>query len=50
MIAAGGAWLAVTSFGAGMAGLAAMVTVSLVAYAGICTVVMLSDTVWQVKG
>ena len=29
LIAAGGSWLAVTAFGAGMAGLAAMVTASL---------------------
>jgi putative MATE family efflux protein len=49
LIAAGGAWLAVTAFGAGMAGLAAMVTASLIAYAAICTVVMLKDSVWQVK-
>jgi Na+-driven multidrug efflux pump len=49
MIAAGGGWLAVTAFGAGMAGLAAMVTVSLVAYATVCSVVMLSDAVWRVK-
>jgi len=32
-----------------MAGLAAMVAVSLIAYAAICTVVMLSDSVWRVK-
>ena len=49
LIAAGGAWLAVTSFGAGMAGLAVMVTASLIAYAAICTVVMLSDSVWHVE-
>ena len=49
LIAAGGGWLAVTTFGAGMAGLAAMVTVSLVAYAAVCSVVMLSDSVWRVK-
>jgi len=49
MIAAGGGWLAVSFFGAGMAGLAAMVTVSLAAYAAICSVVMLSDSVWRVK-
>ena len=49
LIAAGGGWLAVAIFGAGMAGLAAMVTVSLIAYAAICTVVMLSDSVWHVK-
>jgi len=49
LIAAGGGWLAVTGFGAGMAGLATMVTASLVAYAAVCTVVMLSDSVWRVK-
>ena len=49
LIAAGGGWLAVTYFGAGMAGLAAMVTASLIAYAAICSVVMLSNSVWRVK-
>jgi putative MATE family efflux protein len=49
LIAAGGGWLAVTAFGAGMAGLAAMVTASLIAYAAVCSVVMLSDSVWLVK-
>src|SRR6201996_2767560 len=49
LIAAGGGWLAVTYFGAGMTGLAVMVTVSLVAYAAVCSVVMLSDSVWRVK-
>jgi hypothetical protein len=32
-----------------MAGLAAMVMASLIAYAAICTVVMLSDSVWRTK-
>jgi hypothetical protein len=32
-----------------MAGLATMVTASLIAYAALCTVVMLSDSVWRVK-
>jgi putative MATE family efflux protein len=49
LIAAGGGWLAVTAFGAGMAGLAAMVTASLIGYVAICSVVMLSDSVWRVK-
>src|ERR1700733_1781963 len=47
LIAAGGGWIAVNYFGAGMLGLAAMVTASLIAYAAICTVVMLSDSVWK---
>ena len=46
-IAAGGGWIAVSYFGAGMLGLAAMITASLIAYAAICTVVMLSDSVWK---
>ena len=49
LIAAGGGWLAVGAFGAGMTGLAAMVTASLIAYAAVCSVVMLSDSVWRVK-
>src|SRR6266436_735948 len=40
LIAAGCGWIAVGRFGAGMTGLASMVTASLVAYAAICTVVM----------
>jgi Na+-driven multidrug efflux pump len=47
LIAAGGGWIAVSYFGAGMLGLAAMITASLIAYAAICTVVMLSDSVWK---
>ena len=47
VIAAGGGWIAVSYFGAGMLGLAAMVTASLIAYAAICTAVMLSDSVWK---
>lgn len=47
LIAAGGGWIAVSYFGAGMPGLAAMVTASLIAYAAICTAVMLSDSVWK---
>src|SRR6266436_344146 len=40
LLAAGCGWIAVGRFGAGMTGLASMVTASLVAYAAICTVVM----------
>jgi putative MATE family efflux protein len=47
VIAAGCGWIAVGRFGAGMATLAAMVTTSLVAYAAICAIVMLSPSVWQ---
>src|SRR6266849_5687162 len=47
VFAAGGGWLAVSYFGAGMAGLASMVTASLVAYAAICTIVMVSPAVWR---
>jgi putative MATE family efflux protein len=49
LIAAGGGWIAVAYFGAGMAGLAAMVTASLVGYVAICSVVMLSNSVWRTK-
>lgn len=47
LIAAGGGWLAVASFGVRMAGLAAMVTTSLAAYAAICAVLMLSPAIWR---
>jgi putative MATE family efflux protein len=47
VIAAGGGWIAVTSFGAGMTGLATMVTVSLAAYAAICALIMLSPATWR---
>ena len=49
LIAAGGGWIAVTSFGAGMTGLAAMVTASLVAYAAICGMIMLSPSIWRAE-
>jgi Na+-driven multidrug efflux pump len=49
LIAAGGGWLAVASFGAGMTGLAAMVTASLIAYAIICALIMLSPAIWRVE-
>src|SRR4051812_12099906 len=47
LIAAGGGWIAVASFGAGMAGLATMVTASLAAYAVICVLIMLSPSTWR---
>jgi putative MATE family efflux protein len=47
LIAAGGGWIAVTSFGAGMAGLASLVTASLVAYAAICATIMFSRSIWR---
>jgi putative MATE family efflux protein len=47
LLAAGCGWIAVGTFGAGMAGLATMVTVSLIAYAAICSMIMLSSRVWR---
>ena len=47
LLAAGGGWIAVVSFGAGMTGLAAMVTASLAAYAAICAVIMLLPGIWR---
>jgi putative MATE family efflux protein len=49
LIAAGGGWLAVTRFGAGMAGVAAMVAASLAAYAVICAIIMLSPAIWRAE-
>jgi Na+-driven multidrug efflux pump len=49
LIAAIGGWIAVSYFGAGMLELAAMVTASIIAYAAICTVLMLSDSVWKAE-
>src|SRR3984885_8205410 len=49
LIAAGGGWIAVTYFGAGMSVLAAMVTASLIASAGLCTILLLSDSVWKAE-
>src|SRR6266436_8326188 len=49
LLAAGCGWIAVGRFGAGMTGLASMVTASLVAYAAICTVVMFSGAVWRAQ-
>jgi putative MATE family efflux protein len=47
VVAAGLGWLAVTRFDAGMAGLAAMVAASLIAYAAICSLIMFSRGVWR---
>ena len=47
LVAAGLGWLAVTRFDAGMAGLAAMVAASLIAYAAICSLIMVSRGVWR---
>jgi putative MATE family efflux protein len=47
VIAAGGGWIAVAGFAAGMTGLAAMVTISLAVYAAICAVMMLSPATWR---
>jgi len=47
LLAAGGGWIAVGYFGAGMAGLSALVATSLAAYAALCLIVMLSHAVWR---
>ncbi|CCE10948.1 conserved membrane hypothetical protein [Bradyrhizobium sp. STM 3843] len=47
LIAAGGGWLVVAQFGGGRAALAAMVMLSLVAYAAICSVVLASRRIWR---
>jgi putative MATE family efflux protein len=47
LLAAGCGWIAVGTFGAAMTGLASMVTVSLIAYAAICSCIMLSRSVWR---
>ena len=49
LIAAGGGWIAVAYFGAGMTGLATMVTVSLAAYAVICVLIMVSPSTWRAE-
>ena len=41
--------LRVVGVGAGMAGLATMVTVSLAAYAAICVLIMLSPSTWRTE-
>jgi len=48
LIAAGGGMLVVGTLGGGMASLAAMVTASLIAYAAVCSIVMLSPTIWRI--
>jgi putative MATE family efflux protein len=47
LLAAGCGWIAVAYFGAAMAGLATMVTVSLIAYAALCSLIMRSPSVWR---
>jgi putative MATE family efflux protein len=47
IVAAGCGWIATFYFGGGMAALASMVTASLVAYAMICAIAMLSGAVWR---
>jgi putative MATE family efflux protein len=47
VLAAGLGWLTVTKFGAGMAGLAGMVAASLIVYAAICLLIMVSRGVWR---
>jgi putative MATE family efflux protein len=49
LLAAGCGWIAVGRFGGGMAALAGMVAASLVAYAAICAIVMLSRSVWRLE-
>lgn len=49
LIAAGGGWIAVASFSAGMTSVAVMVALSLVAYAAICALIMLSPTTWRAE-
>ncbi len=49
LIAAGGGWIAVGLLGAGMTGLAAMVTTSLVAYVVVCSTILFSPAVWRAE-
>ena len=49
VIAAGLGWIAVGTFGAGMTGLSALVAASLIAYAALCLIVMLSSAVWRAE-
>jgi Na+-driven multidrug efflux pump len=49
LIAAGGGWIAVGWLGAGMTGLAAMVTTSLVAYVVVCGTILFSPAVWRAE-
>jgi putative MATE family efflux protein len=48
-VAAGGGWIAVTAFGAGMTGLAAMVLAATLVYAAVCTTAMLLPSVWRAE-
>jgi putative MATE family efflux protein len=47
LVAAGLGWIAVGYFGAGLAALSAMVTVSLLVYATACAMAMISSSVWK---
>jgi len=47
LVAAGFGWVAVGYFGAGLAALSAMVTVSLVVYATACAMAMIAGSVWK---
>lgn len=49
VVAAGCGWIATYYFGGGMAALASMVSASLVAYAMICVIAMLSGAVWRTE-
>jgi putative MATE family efflux protein len=50
LCAAGLGWISVGHFGGGIATLASMVAASLVAYAGICAMAMVSGSVWRNRG
>jgi putative MATE family efflux protein len=47
LVAAGLGWIAVGYFGAGLATLSAMVTVSLLVYAAACAMAMIAGSVWK---
>jgi putative MATE family efflux protein len=47
LVAAGLGWIAVGYFGAGLAALSAMVTVSLLVYATACAMAMITGSVWK---
>jgi putative MATE family efflux protein len=49
LIAAGLGWIAVAYLNAGMTGLAAMVAASLLTYACVCTIVVISPSVWRAR-
>jgi hypothetical protein len=46
-VAAGLGWIAVGYFGAGLAALSIMVTVSLLVYAAACAMSMIAGSVWK---